>query len=44
MRSIERSKLKIEEAGVPNKDEIIKEYTTTKERDTPEYYNWLMLA
>ena len=33
MRAIERSKLRIEEAGVPNKDEIIKEYTTTKERD-----------
>ncbi len=33
MRAIERSKLRIEEAGVPNKDEVIKEYTTTKERD-----------
>ena len=33
MRAIERSKLRIEEAGVPNKDEIISEYRTTKERD-----------
>ena len=33
MRAIERSKLRIEEAGVPNRDEIIQEYTTTKERD-----------
>lgn len=33
MRAIERSKLRIEEAGVPNKDEVIKEYTSTKERD-----------
>lgn len=33
MRAIERSKLRIEEAGVPNKDEVIKEYTVTKERD-----------
>lgn len=33
MRAIERSKLRIEEAGVPNRDEVIKEYTTTKERD-----------
>lgn len=33
MRGIERSKLRIEEAGVPNKDEVIKEYTVTKERD-----------
>jgi chromosome segregation protein len=33
MRAIERSKLRIEEAGVPNKDEIIAEYKTTKERD-----------
>lgn len=33
MRAIERSKLRIEEAGVPNKDEIITEYKTTKERD-----------
>jgi chromosome segregation protein len=33
LRHIERSKLRIEEAGVPNKDEIIKEYTTTSERE-----------
>lgn len=33
MRAIERSKLRIEEAGVPNKDEVIAEYKTTKERD-----------
>jgi chromosome segregation protein len=33
MRGIERSKLRIEEAGIPNKDEVIKEFTTTKERD-----------
>jgi chromosome segregation protein len=33
MRAIERSKLRIEEAGVPNKDEVITEYKTTKERD-----------
>lgn len=33
MRAIERSKLRIEEAGVPNKEEIIREYATTKERD-----------
>jgi chromosome segregation protein len=33
MRAIERSKLRIEEAGVPNKEEVIKEYTVTKERD-----------
>jgi chromosome segregation protein len=33
MRAIERSKLRIEEAGVPNRDEIIAEYRTTKERD-----------
>ncbi len=33
MRAIERSKLRIEEAGVPNKEEIISEYRTTKERD-----------
>jgi chromosome segregation protein len=33
MRAIERSKLRIEEAGVPNRDEIISEYKTTKERD-----------
>lgn len=33
MRAIERSKLRIEEAGVPNRNEIIAEYKTTKERD-----------
>lgn len=33
MRAIERSKLRIEEAGVPNKDEVISEYRTTRERD-----------
>lgn len=33
MRAIERSKLRIEEASVPNKEETIAEYTTTKERD-----------
>lgn len=33
MRAIERSKLRIEEAGVPNKEEVITEYRTTKERD-----------
>jgi chromosome segregation protein len=33
MRAIERSKLRIEEAGVPNKEEVIAEYKTTKERD-----------
>lgn len=33
MRAIERSKLRIEEAGVPNRNEIISEYATTKERD-----------
>ena len=33
MRAIERSKLRIEEAGISNKDEVIKEYTVTKERD-----------
>jgi chromosome segregation protein len=33
MRTIERSKLRIEEACVPNKDEIVAEYTSTKERD-----------
>ncbi len=33
MRAIERSKLRIEEAGVSNKEEIISEYKTTKERD-----------
>jgi chromosome segregation protein len=33
MRAIERSKLRIEEAGVPNKEEVIAEYRSTKERD-----------
>lgn len=33
MRAIERSKLRIEEAGVPNRNEVIAEYKTTKERD-----------
>ncbi|MBP6888621.1 MAG: AAA family ATPase [Candidatus Pacebacteria bacterium] len=33
MRAIERSKLRIEEASVPNKEEILTEYTTTKERE-----------
>lgn len=33
MRAIERSKLRIEEAGVPNRDEVIAEYKSTKERD-----------
>ena len=33
MRAIERSKLRIEEAGVPNREEVIAEYRTTKERD-----------
>ena len=33
MRAIERSKLRIEEAGVPNKEEILKEYSVTRERD-----------
>jgi chromosome segregation protein len=33
LRAIERSKLRIEEASVPNRDEIIQEYKTTKERD-----------
>lgn len=33
MRSIERSKLRIEEAGVPNKEEVIREFKITKERD-----------
>jgi chromosome segregation protein len=33
MRAIERSKLRIEEASVPNRDEVIHEYKTTKERD-----------
>lgn len=33
LRAIERSKLRIEEAGVPNRNEVIAEYKTTKERD-----------
>lgn len=33
MRAIERSKLRIEEAGVPNREEVINEYNTTKERE-----------
>lgn len=33
MRAIERSKLRIEEAGVPNRNEVIAEYKSTKERD-----------
>lgn len=33
LRAIERSKLRIEEAGVPNRGEVIAEYKTTKERD-----------
>lgn len=33
MRAIERSKLRIEEAGIPNRDEVIAEYKTTRERD-----------
>jgi chromosome segregation protein len=33
MRAIERSKLRIEEAGVPNRDEVIAEYKSTRERD-----------
>jgi chromosome segregation protein len=33
MRAIERSKLRIEEAGVPNKEDVIAEYRSTKERD-----------
>ena len=33
MRAIERSKLRIEEAGVPNREEVIAEYKTTRERD-----------
>ena len=32
-RAIERSKLRIEEASVPNREDIVTEYTTTKERD-----------
>jgi chromosome segregation protein len=33
MRAIERSKLRIEEAGVPNREEVVAEYKSTKERD-----------
>ncbi len=33
MRAIERSKLRIEEAGVQNREEVLAEYKTTKERD-----------
>lgn len=33
LRAIERSKLRIEEAGVPNREEVISEYTTTLARD-----------
>jgi chromosome segregation ATPase len=33
LRAIERSKLRIEEAGVPNREEVIAEYTSTRERD-----------
>ncbi|MFA5131827.1 MAG: AAA family ATPase [Candidatus Paceibacterota bacterium] len=33
MRAIERSKLRIEEAGVPNREEVIAEYKTTQERE-----------
>jgi chromosome segregation protein len=33
MRAIERSKLRIEEAGIPNRDEVIAEYKSTQERD-----------
>ena len=33
MRAIERCKLRIEEAGIPNRDEVITEYKTTRERD-----------
>lgn len=33
LRAIERSKLRIEEAGVPNRSEVIAEYATTRERD-----------
>lgn len=32
-REIERLKIKIEEAGIGNADEVIREYTNTKERD-----------
>ncbi|HCC05859.1 TPA: hypothetical protein DEP94_00620 [Candidatus Nomurabacteria bacterium] len=33
LRAIERSKLRIEEAGVQNREEILAEYKTTKDRD-----------
>jgi chromosome segregation protein len=33
LRAIERSKLRIEEAGIPNAAEVIKEYKETTERD-----------
>lgn len=33
LRAIERSKLRIEEAGVPNREEVIAEYKSTRERD-----------
>lgn len=33
MKAIERSKLRIEEAGIPNASEVIAEYKTTKERE-----------
>ncbi len=33
LRAIERSKLRIEEAGIPNAAEVIAEYKTTKERE-----------
>ena len=33
LRAIERSKLRIEEAGIPNAAEVIAEYTTTQERE-----------
>ena len=33
MRAIERSKIRIEEAGIPNAAEVIAEYKTTKERE-----------
>jgi chromosome segregation protein len=33
MKAIERSKLRIEEAGIPNAAEVMSEYKTTKERE-----------
>jgi chromosome segregation protein len=33
LRAIERSKLRIEEAGVPNREEVIAEYKSTRDRD-----------